>query len=360
MGSAVEAATAREIGTSSQSGPPMTIRSQVSRSVAVRNSSCSIRRKSSTRSGSPSTDRRYSSMPFPSYMPEGSASARPTAMSMTDVERTWPTMFRASPSIFSGISAPARANSTMFGRISVLRSTSLKGVGTCWLTTRIISSGVTPFAVSAATNEPALVPTYTSNWFTVRLTASRSSARRAPISYTPPVNPPPPSTSAVRERRGRGRLGFPTVLRSFGDGFSSRTTSPIRHQYDRSGVLATVFCALDATNRSPRRGPARAGAGGSLSSGQGADGEAAHEPDEARGRLRERLRGGRERHRPAAGLPLARAHLPHPGVEYQALHHHRRAGPLRNRWNARHRGARPRRARPRGDLPRQPLPPRRR
>src|SRR5215212_5337014 len=38
---------------------------------------------------------------------------------------------------------------------------------------------------------------------TVRLTLRRSSARRAPISYTPPVKPPPPSTSAVRERRSR-------------------------------------------------------------------------------------------------------------------------------------------------------------
>jgi hypothetical protein len=33
------------------------------------------------------------------------------------------------------------------------------GVGTCWLTTRIISSGVTPLAVIEATNEPADVPT---------------------------------------------------------------------------------------------------------------------------------------------------------------------------------------------------------
>jgi hypothetical protein len=98
------------------------------------------------------------------------------------VERIWPRKLRARPSIFSGISAMLWANSSALGRIRVLRSTSLNGVGTCWLTTRIISSGVTPFAVSAARNEPALVPTYTSNWFTVRLTASRSSARRAPIS----------------------------------------------------------------------------------------------------------------------------------------------------------------------------------
>jgi hypothetical protein len=68
------------------------------------------------------------------------------------------------------------------GRISVSRSTSANGVGTCWLTTRIISSGVTPLAVRAARKEPALVPTYTSNSLTVRFTASRSSARSAPIS----------------------------------------------------------------------------------------------------------------------------------------------------------------------------------
>src|SRR5262245_9135819 len=46
-----------------------------------------------------------------------------------------------------------------------------------------------------------------SNWLTVRLVASRSIARRAPISYTPPVNPPPPRTSAVLDgdRRARRR-----------------------------------------------------------------------------------------------------------------------------------------------------------
>ena len=57
------------------------------------------------------------------------------------------------------------------------------------------------------------MPTYTSNWLTVRFTASRSSARRAPISYTPPVNPPPPSTSAVLERRGRRRPACRSALR---------------------------------------------------------------------------------------------------------------------------------------------------
>ncbi len=54
------------------------------------------------------------------------------------------------------------------------------------VTTRIISSGVTPFAHSAAMNAPAEVPTYTSKLLTVLFTASRSSARSAPISYTPP------------------------------------------------------------------------------------------------------------------------------------------------------------------------------
>ena len=82
----------------------------------------------------------------------------------------------------SGSSAALWAISSAFGRISVPRSTSRNGVGTCWFTTRIISSGVTPLATSEATNDPALVPTYTSNWLTVRFTASRSSARSAPIS----------------------------------------------------------------------------------------------------------------------------------------------------------------------------------
>jgi hypothetical protein len=40
----------------------------------------------------------------------------------------------------------------------------------------------------------------------------------------------------VRERRGRRRFGFPVVLRSFCDGFSSRTTSPIRHEYGEKAL----------------------------------------------------------------------------------------------------------------------------
>src|SRR3989442_8633021 len=66
---------------------------------------------------------------------------------------------------------------------------------------------------------------------TVRLTLRRSSARTAPISYTPPVKPPPPSTNAVRERRSRRRCCFLPEER-FGPGgplgvASSSTTSPI-------------------------------------------------------------------------------------------------------------------------------------
>ena len=59
----------------------------------------------------------------------------------------------------SGSRTPLAMNSRKFGRSSVPRSMSRNGVGTCWLTTRIISSGVMPLAASAATNEPALVPT---------------------------------------------------------------------------------------------------------------------------------------------------------------------------------------------------------
>ena len=41
----------------------------------------------------------------------------------------------------------------------VPRSGSLSGDGSCLLSTRIISSGVTPLASMLATKEPALVPT---------------------------------------------------------------------------------------------------------------------------------------------------------------------------------------------------------
>src|SRR5215208_4152624 len=131
---------------------------------------------------------------------------------------------------------------------------------------------------------------------TVRFTASRSSARSAPISYTPPVKPPPPSTSAVRERRGRRRFGLATVLRSFPDGFSSRTTSPIGAQYDRSGSLASVFSALDAPYLHARLRDARPAARRRGGPGRGPARQGTHGPDALRRRLRGRLcRGGERR-----------------------------------------------------------------
>ena len=90
-----------------------------------------------------------------------------------------------------------------------------------------------------------------SNSLTVRLTASRSSARRAPISYTPPVTPPPPSTSAVRERRRRRRvvlLAEPEAF--FPAGFSSLTTVPIRFRVSQ-GIRRPK--ANRAVRRYPRR-----------------------------------------------------------------------------------------------------------
>src|SRR5919199_4734376 len=61
-----------------------------------------------------------------------------------------------------------------------------------------------------------------SNWLTLLLTERRSSARSAPISYTPPVKPPPPSTSAVRDCRAR-----PARRRPPAAPFSSLTTLPM-------------------------------------------------------------------------------------------------------------------------------------
>src|SRR3954453_4767094 len=70
-----------------------------------------------------------------------------------------------------------------------------------------------------------------SNSLTVLLTASRSSARRAPISYTPPVKPPPPSPSAVRLlRRRRCPCPLGVFLPLVAEGFSSFTTLSMRVQ----------------------------------------------------------------------------------------------------------------------------------
>src|SRR5260370_22330234 len=69
-----------------------------------------------------------------------------------------------------------------------------------------------------------------SNSLTVRLTESRSRARSAPISYTPPVNPPPPRTSALRDRLARGRRAAGCLVFDFGRSVaavSSLTTFPM-------------------------------------------------------------------------------------------------------------------------------------
>ena len=70
-----------------------------------------------------------------------------------------PTRLSARRAAWNGITASLPTNSARLGRSSALTLTSRNGVGACWLTTRIISSGVTPLARSDATKEPALVPT---------------------------------------------------------------------------------------------------------------------------------------------------------------------------------------------------------
>jgi len=80
-------------------------------------------------------------------------------MSIAESWPTCPARPRTTRARRSGISASFWANSSTFGRRSVPRSTSENGVGTWPETTRIISSGVTPFATIAATSDPALVPT---------------------------------------------------------------------------------------------------------------------------------------------------------------------------------------------------------
>src|SRR4051812_28360582 len=76
----------------------------------------------------------------------------------------------------------------------------------------------------------------------VRFTDSRSSARRAPISYTAPVKPPPPSTSAVFERARRRRL--PADV-------SSLTTFPMRG----SQCMTPQVPAIEIADLTKRYGP---------------------------------------------------------------------------------------------------------
>jgi hypothetical protein len=99
-------------------------------------------------------------MPAPEYRPEGSTSARPVTTSTAEnCGPTAPASVRARPIARNGSFKVLVRNSEKLGRKSWSRSTSRNGVGTCRLTTRIISSGVMPLEASAATNEPALVPT---------------------------------------------------------------------------------------------------------------------------------------------------------------------------------------------------------
>jgi hypothetical protein len=92
-------------------------------------------------------------------MPEGSACARPSTTSIAETWPTWATSVRTSPTLRHGSRSALVANSPRLGRSRWPRLTSRKAEGAWRLTTRIISSGVTPLAASAATREPALVPT---------------------------------------------------------------------------------------------------------------------------------------------------------------------------------------------------------
>ena len=224
------------------------------------------------------------------------------------------------------------------------------------LTTRIICSGVTPLAARAAISEPALVPTYTSNWLTVRSTARRSSARSAPISYTPPVNPPPPSTSAVFERfRPRRRRGERVPI-------SSSTTLPIgasectvpsgrRRDFGRP----QGFPRTDGSDRL-HRGAARRARPLARRPGRGSRRHSTcpGPSDAARRRVL-----GRLRRRPRLGAGALRAggrRGPHPGLGEQAVHDGGGDPRLRAPGSAHHPGARRRGARRQRRRGRQPLP----
>ena len=84
---------------------------------------------------------------------------------------------------------------------------------------------------------------------TVLLTASRSSARSAPISYTPPVKPPPPSTSAVLLGRRRARRARVRRVVS-----SSLTTLPIPPFILVVRAPAPACTGTDRPLRARRRG----------------------------------------------------------------------------------------------------------
>jgi hypothetical protein len=78
---------------------------------------------------------------------------------MAEMAPRCPTTWRPSRMSWKGSMAPLRANSAKLGRRSVPTSMSRNEVRTSRLTTRIISSGVTPLAAIEATKAPTLVPT---------------------------------------------------------------------------------------------------------------------------------------------------------------------------------------------------------
>src|SRR5918992_6383873 len=185
-----------------------------------------------------------------------------------------------------------------------------------------------------------------SNWLTVRLTASRSSARSAPISYTPPVNPPPPSTSAVRERRVRRRRGFPRVPVTFLEGFWSFTTSPIQTRVSRSRMRTAPLGRLPcSTFRAARPPPhaARAERTRACPGRPGGPEELPDRPDAAGGQPLGRLRDEPEHGR--AGVRLEGRRAARARLQRQAVRLGGSPGPVRHRGGARHRAAGPPRAR---------------
>ena len=93
------------------------------------------------------------------YAPDGRTSASPSSTSITEEAPHWEITWRVSANARSGSSAPLRTNSLMLGCSRSPRSMSLNGVVPWRVTTRIISSGVTPLAHSEAMNAPAEVPT---------------------------------------------------------------------------------------------------------------------------------------------------------------------------------------------------------
>ena len=109
------------------------------------------------------------------------------------------------------------------------RSTSRNGVGTCWLTTRIISSGVTPLAVNAATNEPTLVPDVDVEL--VDGAVDREQVERAQRADL--VDAAGEAAAAEDERRlgstpAAAGTGLRRLVRSFAALASSSTTLPMR------------------------------------------------------------------------------------------------------------------------------------